>query len=87
MHPLLKALSARSWKVEPAIGRALTPMVIAERYPALEGGVLDVLSQIGRCIRADDQSWLTAFGAFQTGSSPGFRWNEYEIMALESAET
>jgi len=84
MHPLLKALSARSWNVESTVGRSLKPIAITERYPTLEGGVLDVLSQIKRCIRADDQSWLIPFSDFQTDSSSAFRWNEYEIMALEA---
>ena len=87
MHSLLKALSTKSWKVEPIVGRSLKPMVVGERYPMLEGGVLEVLSQIKRCIRADEQSWLIAFSDFQSSSSLGFRWNEYEIMALESAAT
>jgi len=85
MHALLKALTDRSWIVEPMLGPSLMPSSITERYPMLEGGVLEVLSQFSRCSRPDEQSWLLALSDFQAVSSQGFRWNEYEIMALESA--
>ena len=87
MHPLLRALSDRSWKIEATLDPFIKPNAIVERYPTLEGGVLEVLSQITRCIRADEQSWLIAFSDLPADSSQGFRWNEYEIMALESAAT
>lgn len=87
MHPLLEALSKRSWHIDPVESPIAQPAAIAERYPALQSGLLDLLSRVGNCVRHDGQSWLLTFNHFEVNPSEGFRWNEYELMALESAVT
>jgi len=63
------------------------PSCIAERYPSLQAELVDVLSQATHCSSRDEQSWLLTFQAFQPSPSQGFRWNEYEMMALAAATT
>jgi len=87
MHPLLKALAQRSWVVELADQAPAKPSCIAERYPSLQADVVDVLSQATRCSSRDEQSWLLTFQAFQASPLQGFRWNQYEMMALDAATT
>jgi len=87
MHPLLEALSKRSWHIDPIESPIARPACIAARYPTLQGGVLDLLSRTSNCIRHDEQSWLLTFNYFEVVPAQGFRWNEYELMALEIAGT
>ncbi len=48
--------------------------------------VTDFLGQLEVCCSADETAWFLTAADFGRTSGEGFRWNEYELMAIEAAE-
>lgn len=85
---LFEALRARGWRVELRnTPSQLLPARLAARYSWLPREVIDVLARLEVCCSRDETAWfLTRADYGRAPGEQGFRWNEYEIMALEAAE-
>lgn len=84
---LLTTLRRRGWKVSRVSRpRKLLPPAVSARYPRVPAGVLRLLSALEACCSPKETVWfLTAKDYARTGDA-GFRWNEFEIMSLDSAD-
>lgn len=56
-----------------------------KRYPVLPDELVSWLSSVDTCHRSDESAWFLTRSDYH-GQSAGFRWNEYEHMAIEAAQ-
>jgi hypothetical protein len=85
---LWDALRARGWRVELRDpGSPLLTAQLAARYSWLPEEVVHLLAQLETCRSADDTAWLlTAADFHREPGGEGFRWDQYERMAVEAAD-
>jgi hypothetical protein len=87
MHPLLSALSQRGWTVhESTATQPLLPASVAQRYPILPAEVVTFLSSLEVCCNQLENAWFLTAEDLAREEDVGFRWNEYERMALEDLD-
>ena len=85
MDALLKALRCRGWTVRLAAQRGpLLPRSVAARYAGLDPAVCDFLSSLEVGCSADEVAWFLTREDYVRPEGSGFRWNEYEHMALDA---
>jgi hypothetical protein len=81
---VLEALEGRGWKVQRGTSREpLLPPEISGRYPRIPAELVSFLERMDVCVNADETVWFLCRADFRTGAE-GFRWNEFELMTLES---
>lgn len=86
MTTLHDALRAKGWRVEVEMASVpLLPPEVAKRYAWLGPEVAAFLCRLRTCCSADGASWFLTASDFARQAGKGFRWNEYEHMAVESA--
>jgi hypothetical protein len=82
---LLGNLRARGWSVDLATTNSqLLPLEVAARYPSLPRSVTTFLSKLDRCINREEDAWFLTRQFFAAEPGEGFRWNEFEMMAIDS---
>ena len=87
MSLLLEALRKRGWTVRERNGSIpLLPDALKARFPFVPSAVTDFLERIEVCCNADENVWFLTAEDFRKTDEDGFRWNEYELMALEGDE-
>jgi hypothetical protein len=85
---LLEILKARGWNVQVSKGNApLLPPSVAARYPTLPFDLVAFLSSIDLCVNSAENSWFLTAEDYRREAGPLHRWNEYEIMSIESCRT
>ena len=85
MSALLAALRKRGWVVkEHAEPVALLPNELRARYPAVPPAVIDFLGRLEVCHNAEENVWFLTAEDYRKTDDDGFRWNEYEVMSLDS---
>lgn len=57
-----------------------------DRYANLPNEYLTFLINLEHCATEDEKSWFNTTGDFNATNDSGFRWNEFEMMALEDYE-
>jgi hypothetical protein len=87
MSELLEALRTRGWIVEETSGEnGLLPAEVSARYPRVPAAVTEFLGRLGVCHNAAEDVWMLTPEDFRKTDADGFRWNEYELMALEGED-
>lgn len=87
MSTLLTELRKRGWTIEESEhSLALLPAPIRPRYPTVPSAVEEFLRSLDVCHNAAEDAWMLTPAEFRKTDAEGFRWNEYELMALETAE-
>lgn len=87
MSVLLTELRKRGWVIKEAADvLALLPEQIRGRYPAVPPAVEQFLRSFEVCHNATEDAWMLTPADFRKTDAEGFRWNEYEFMAIEAAE-
>ena len=87
MRTLLNELRKREWTIEESEhSLALLPDHIKARYPAVPPAVEKFLGSLDVCHNAAEDAWMLTPAEFRKTDTEGFRWNEYELMALDAAE-
>jgi hypothetical protein len=87
MSVLLTELRKRGWTVKESVDvLALLPDQLRARYPAVPSAVEEFLTSLEVCHNAAEDAWVLTPAEFRKTDAEGFRWNEYELMALEAAE-
>ena len=87
MKEFLTYMKERGWVVELNEKREnFLPQVIEERYINLPQQWLDFISAVKSLANGDDTSWFLCIDDFDVQKEHSFRWNEWEIISLESAE-
>lgn len=86
--PLQQALKKLGWNIKTSSSKEpLLPVDIAARYSALPVEVSDYLQAFDKCSNAEESAWFLTRSDFVETAEAGFRWNEYERIALEAAES
>lgn len=83
---LLAALEAKGWTVQ----RAATPSPLLtppmqQRYPRLPAELTGFLEALESCVNAEETIWFLCPGDYLVGPE-AFRWNEFELMSLETTD-
>lgn len=85
---LQQALRKLGWNIKTSGSKqALLPADIAARYSQLPVEVCDYLQTFEKYGNAEESAWFLTRADFLETADAGFRWNEYESMALEAAES
>ena len=87
MSELFEALRARGWEIKEQAGVAeLLPAEVRARYPHVPAAVAEFLGGLDVCHNATEDAWMLTPEDFRKTDPDGFRWNEYELMALEGED-
>lgn len=87
MSTLLTELRKRGWTIEESEhSLSLLPDHIRARYPDVPSAVEEFLGALEVCHNAAEDAWMLTPAEFRKTDAEGFRWNEYELMALDAAE-
>ena len=87
-HPILEALYQRDWIVEENDATAFKlPEQLKIRYPILPLELTEFLSGLAVCSNAEQTAWFLCQADFEGQGASAWRWNEFELMLLEWAET
>jgi hypothetical protein len=87
MSELLEALRKRGWVVEErSDATELLPPEVSTRYPSVPAAITDFLGRLDECHNTAEDVWMLTPEEFRKSDPDGFRWNEYELMALESSK-
>ena len=85
-NALLESLRKLGWQVElrSVSGPLLSPHQ-SVRYPALPADLVAFLVGLETCCNRSQDAWFLTATDYAQASSETFRWNEFELMSLESA--
>src|SRR5688572_24143830 len=87
MTALIEMLRKRGWEIrEHPQPVTLLPDDLRSRYPVVPPAITDFLGRFEACHNAEENVWFLSAEDFRKRDDDGFRWNEYELMALENAE-
>lgn len=85
MSELLDALRKRGWAItERSDPTELLPADVSARYPFVPAAITDFLGRLEVCHNETEDIWMLTPEEFRKTDPDGFRWNEYELMALEN---
>ena len=84
MNALLTALQARHWIVRVGEPQPLPP-IVASRYATLPAEVRSWVETLADCHNAAEDIWFLTPSDYARETADSFRWNEIELMSLESA--
>jgi hypothetical protein len=86
-NDLLAALQERGWRVQRSASREpLLPPEVRRRYPRVPAEATQFLEAIESCTNAEEDIWFLSRADYRRTDAEGFRWNEFELMSLESSE-
>ncbi len=87
MEEFLTFMKEQGWIVEfNEKQENCLPQVIEGRYINVPQQWLDFISTVKSLINDDETTWFLCRGDFDVQKEHAFRWNEWEIISLESAE-
>lgn len=76
-----------SWNIELSEEKQELPKVFLERFKYIPGDWLDFAENFKLVVNADNNIWFNLPGDFEdSGDEDAFRWNEFELIALDAAE-
>jgi hypothetical protein len=86
--PLQQALKKLGWNIRTSSSKEpLLAADIAARYSQLPVEVSHYLQTFEKYSNAEESAWFLTCADFLEPADAGFRWNEYERMALDAAES
>lgn len=86
-HSSLEALRQQGWIIEENDTAAFSlPEQLKIRYPILPLELTEFLSGLAVCSNAEPTAWFLCQADFEGQAASAWRWNEFELMLLESAE-
>jgi hypothetical protein len=83
---MAQTLQDAGWQLKTEERTFELPTSLQERYPHLPESLVAFLSGLRQCHNADDTAWFLCQADYEGASGLPFRWNEFELMELESAE-
>lgn len=87
LEEFLTYMKEQGWNIELNEGREThLPKVIEEKYTNLPQQWLDFFITVKSIVNNDDTTWFLCNGDFDVQEEDAFRWNEWELVSLESAE-
>ena len=86
MNPLFARLRERGWLIrESTSSMPLLPESVQPRYPRLPPALVQFMTGLEECRNNADDVWMLTPAQYRITDDAGFRWNEYELMALDEA--
>lgn len=86
MEKFLSNMKEQGWMVALNEKREnRLPQAIEERYTNIPRRWLDFISTVKSLISGDETTWFLCKNNFDVQKEDSFRWNEWEIISLESA--
>ena len=83
-----KWLQANEWQVEVhASGFDCSKIDVLKRFRNIPDSFLDFLEHFKSIKSKDDTAWFLCGGDYNDDSDDAFKWNEYELMSLEAADS
>lgn len=87
LDEFLAIIKGQGWKVQVSENpKNFLPQAIKERYTNIPQSWLDFIGTVRSAINNDGTIWFLCKNDFEVQSEGSFRWNEWEIISLESAE-
>ena len=87
LDSVLDALRPAGWHIETADRPLPLPSPLVERYPGVPSSSLFAfLSSLDRCANRDESAWFLTPREFGGRTDSAFRWNEWELLSLDSAD-
>jgi hypothetical protein len=86
MEKFIKRITENNWTItvnNQSIN--LLPDEILKRYN-IPNAYKNFLERIEKCINKDENKWFLCINDYMEKGEGEFRWNEYEIISIESAE-
>ncbi|MCI9510780.1 MAG: SMI1/KNR4 family protein [Oscillibacter sp.] len=81
-----ECLQSRGWKIERYEGAAPgVPETLRKRYPASERW-LAWIGGVKSAVNGDEATWLLCAEDYAGQGGAAFRWNEWELLSLASAD-
>lgn len=86
VNSLARTLSHSGWSViqNPGERRESLPIHIAARYPIIPASLTLLLSSFQAIVSPDEKSWFLCCPDYNESGQSAYRWNEWEILALEA---
>ena len=85
IEQFLSYLSAQGWKPETRPNPPL-PQWITDRYHNLPDLWLQFIATVSELFSGDETTWFLCAEDYDTRLDHAWRWNEWEMLSLESAE-
>ncbi|MEC0090800.1 SMI1/KNR4 family protein [Paenibacillus macquariensis] len=60
---------------------------IAARYKEIPEGYLEFLKRVKTCVTPSEKTWFVCEDEYNDNSDTAFKWNEFELLSLEAAES
>jgi hypothetical protein len=84
---LLAALEKRGWTIRRSTAaEPLLPPPLRARYPRLPADLTGFLEALESCVNGAETVWFLCPGDYRFIDPEGFRWNEFELMSLETTD-
>ncbi|OUS71086.1 SMI1/KNR4 family protein [Paenibacillus sp. MY03] len=75
-----------NWDITEKSGHQLNlDSSIISRYHEIPNEYLDFLSVVKKCTTPDEMTWFISEDEFNNSLDTEFKWNEFELLSLESA--
>ena len=85
---LLGVLQARGWKIQHSTSQEpLLPPDLQRRYPLVPPEVTGFLQTMESCTNAEETVWFLCREDYRRSDEQSFRWNEFELMCLETEDS
>ena len=84
LHEFREWAEKNHWHIRVAENKAVLPEEVTERY-AVPAEWLMFISDFECCSNLDDTVWFLTCEDYQ--NQKAFRWNEWELLSLESAQS
>lgn len=83
-----KWLQANEWQVEVHLSSFdCSKIDVLKRFRNVPDSFLHFLEHFKSITSKDDTTWFICGGDYNDDSDDAFKWNEYELMSLEAAES
>ncbi|MGG4774743.1 hypothetical protein ACLO87_08940 [Paenalcaligenes sp. Me52] len=85
MNPIAE-LTRLGWAIEERHAQQFQlPKEISARHPQLPTALLHFLGSLVSCVNHAETAWFLCEADFHNTDASTFRWNEWELISLESA--
>ena len=88
MNKLASWLKENKWSVvehDQRIGEDALKQVIPANQ-GVDGSYVEFLCSVKQCVNETETMWFNCYDEFSGISNIAFKWNEYELLSLESAQ-
>ena len=87
MHEALQHLKEKGWTIRPSRAKSLRfPAALKKRYGNVPSEIAALLTGIAECVSPDERAWFLCQADYSGKNQSAFRWNQWELLSLDSAD-